>query len=175
MSKDWPSPSISKVNVCSYLQLVALAENVRLELEDVSGLLRLSRGDVRRCLLQLQLWVRSGGGWTSQSGGLTKELVGVERKWLKNESQSSTHMDDVQINTDLQDFFQFPYLGSDVTKKRDDLDSKLPHCDTGCTASMLGLKPLTQNQVLNLLKVSIEKIHLINMNSLWFFSRGKLV
>lgn len=68
------------MNVCSYLQLVALAENVRLELEDVSGLLRLSRGDVRRCLLQLQLWVRSGGGWTSQSGGLTKELVGVERK-----------------------------------------------------------------------------------------------
>lgn len=53
---------------------------MRLELEDVSGLLRLSRGDVRSCLLQLQLWVRSGGGWTSQSGGLTKELVGVERK-----------------------------------------------------------------------------------------------
>ena len=53
---------------------------MRLELEDVSSLLRLSRGDVRRCLLQLQLWVHSGGGRASQIGGLTKELVGVECK-----------------------------------------------------------------------------------------------
>ncbi|KAM8771979.1 ATPase family AAA domain-containing protein 5b [Acanthopagrus schlegelii] len=113
----------SAVNVCSYLQLVALAENVRLELEDVSDLLRLSRGDIRRCLLQLQLWVHSGGGRASQSRGLTKELVGVQRL--------------------------------DVRKKGDDLDSKLPQCDTGCTASMLGLQPLTQNQVLNLLKCQL--------------------
>ncbi|XP_073330466.1 ATPase family AAA domain-containing protein 5b isoform X2 [Pagrus major] len=110
----------SAVSVCSYLQLVALAENVRLELEDVSGLLRLSRGDVRRCLLQLQLWVHSGGGRASQRADLTKELIGVQH--------------------------------SDVTKKGDDVDSQLPQCDTGCTASMLGLQPLTQNQVLNLLK-----------------------
>ncbi|XP_027139360.1 ATPase family AAA domain-containing protein 5b isoform X1 [Larimichthys crocea] len=55
----------SAVDVCTYLQLVALAENVRLELDDVRGLLRLSGGDVRRCLLQLQLWVHSGGGQNS--------------------------------------------------------------------------------------------------------------
>ncbi|KAA8594965.1 hypothetical protein FQN60_012100 [Etheostoma spectabile] len=47
---------LEKVNVCSYLQLVGLAENVRLELDDVRSLHRLSRGDVRRCLSQLQLW-----------------------------------------------------------------------------------------------------------------------
>uniref|UniRef100_A0A8C4DRS7 AAA+ ATPase domain-containing protein n=1 Tax=Dicentrarchus labrax TaxID=13489 RepID=A0A8C4DRS7_DICLA len=58
----------SAVNVCSYLQLVGLAENARLELEDISSLLRLCGGDVRRCLLQLQLWVHSGGRWACQKG-----------------------------------------------------------------------------------------------------------
>ncbi len=72
----------SKVKVCSYMQLVALAENVRLELEDVGSLLRLSGGDVRRCLLQLQLWVDSGGGRACQSGGFPEEPTGVQRKLL---------------------------------------------------------------------------------------------
>uniref|UniRef100_A0A3Q3KLM9 ATPase AAA-type core domain-containing protein n=1 Tax=Monopterus albus TaxID=43700 RepID=A0A3Q3KLM9_MONAL len=59
--------------VCSYLQLVGLAEGVQLELHDVSSLLRLTRGDIRRCLLQLQLWVHSGGGRASRSGGSREE------------------------------------------------------------------------------------------------------
>ncbi|XP_035515535.1 ATPase family AAA domain-containing protein 5b [Morone saxatilis] len=67
----------SSVNVCSYLQLVALAENVRLELDDISSLLRLSGGDVRRCLLQLQLWVHSGGRG-AQKGDVPKETTGVK-------------------------------------------------------------------------------------------------
>ncbi|XP_022049522.2 ATPase family AAA domain-containing protein 5b isoform X2 [Acanthochromis polyacanthus] len=62
----------SAVNVCSYLQLVCLVEKVRLDLDDVRGLLRLSRGDVRRCLLQLQFWVYSGGRRTCQSGSFPK-------------------------------------------------------------------------------------------------------
>ncbi|KAF3852259.1 hypothetical protein F7725_005614, partial [Dissostichus mawsoni] len=53
------------VNVCSYLQLVALAESVQLELDAVKRLVSLCRVDVRRCLLQLQLWLQSGGGRTS--------------------------------------------------------------------------------------------------------------
>ncbi|KAJ4944084.1 hypothetical protein JOQ06_012631 [Pogonophryne albipinna] len=57
------TPSV--VNVCSYLQLVALAESVQLELDAVKRLVSLCRGDVRRCLLQLQLWLQSGGGQTS--------------------------------------------------------------------------------------------------------------
>ncbi|GLD66307.1 ATPase family AAA domain-containing protein 5-like protein [Lates japonicus] len=103
----------SAVNVCSYLQLVCLAENVRLELDDVKSLLRLTCGDVRRCLLQLQLWVHSGGGRVSQNGGLT-------------------HLT--------------------YSNAAEGQDSNLPKCDTGCTASMLGLHPVTQNQLLNLLK-----------------------
>lgn len=55
-----------KANACSYLQLVALAENAQLELGDVRHLLRLCRGDVRRSLMQLQVWARSGGGQACQ-------------------------------------------------------------------------------------------------------------
>ncbi|KAG8014881.1 ATPase family AAA domain-containing protein 5 [Nibea albiflora] len=83
--------------------LVALAENVRLELDDVSALLRLTGGDVRRCLLQLQLWVHSGGG--------------------RPEERS-------------------------VTEGGARVDLQLP----GCTASMLGLHSVTQNQLKDLLK-----------------------
>ncbi|KAI3353305.1 hypothetical protein L3Q82_019846 [Scortum barcoo] len=98
----------SHVTVCSYLQLVALAENVRLELEDVCSLLRLFGGDIRRCLLQLQLWVNSGGGRASLSGSFPKEPTAVQH--------------------------------SSVTEGGD-ANSQLPRCDTGCTASMLGLQP----------------------------------
>ncbi|KAM7418885.1 hypothetical protein PAMA_016149 [Pampus argenteus] len=56
-----------EMDVCSYLQLVCLAENVKLQLDDVIRLLTVTRGDVRRCLLQLQLWVNSGAGRAFQS------------------------------------------------------------------------------------------------------------
>nr|WKN12653.1 Atad5b [Chaunax abei] len=102
------------VNVCSYLRLVGLAENVRLERDDIIGLLRVSGGDVRRCLLQLQLWVHSGGGRASCVQDLS------------------------------------------VTERGGDIDSQLPQCDTGCTASMLGLHPVTPNHLLNLLKASMD-------------------
>ncbi|XP_038569668.1 ATPase family AAA domain-containing protein 5b isoform X2 [Micropterus salmoides] len=112
------TPSVE--NVCSYLQLVGLAENVRLELDDVSSLIRLFRGDVRRCLLQLQLWVQSGRGRASQSGGSPKEPTHVQR--------------------------------SNVTERGDNADFQHPQYDTGCTASMLGHPPVSQNQLRNLLK-----------------------
>ncbi|XP_070827795.1 ATPase family AAA domain-containing protein 5b isoform X2 [Chaetodon trifascialis] len=125
----------SAVNVCSYLQLVALAENVRLELDDVSSLLRLSRGDVRHCLLQLQLWVRSGGGRASQSGGLSKGPSGKQ--------------------------------DSSVTQRGDNVDGQRPDCDSGCTASMLGLHPVTQNQLLTLLKCQVwSEIDMIKLLTL---------
>ncbi|XP_068583050.1 ATPase family AAA domain-containing protein 5b [Cebidichthys violaceus] len=112
------TPSV--VNVCSYLQLVGLAENARLDRDDVRGLLGLSRGDARRCLLQLQLWVRSGGGRASRSGGSPEEPSRVQH--------------------------------SSVTESGDAEDSRHPHRDPGCTASMLGLHHVTQHQLLNLLK-----------------------
>ena len=119
----------------------------------------------------------SSGCTVVEDGYLT---VGVWlRSWLvfsvSGLKMSNTLTDEVHINTDLQDFFQFSYLGLDVRKKGDDLDSKLPQCDTGCTASMLGLQPLTQNQVLNLLKVSIETTHLVKMNSMILLRKISLV
>ncbi|XP_034754315.1 ATPase family AAA domain-containing protein 5b isoform X2 [Etheostoma cragini] len=110
----------SAMNVCSYLQLVGLAENVQLELDNVSSLHRLSRGDVRRCLSQLQLWVCSGGGRASRRGGSPKEPTHVQH--------------------------------SGLTERGENVDSQLPHCDPCCAASMLGLHPVTQNQLLNFLK-----------------------
>nr|XP_054607738.1 ATPase family AAA domain-containing protein 5b isoform X2 [Nothobranchius furzeri] len=59
-------------SVCSYLQLTCLAEDAWVDSADVSRLLRLTGGDVRRCLLQLQLWVCSSSrGRTCQPGRLT--------------------------------------------------------------------------------------------------------
>uniref|UniRef100_A0A672GJ80 AAA+ ATPase domain-containing protein n=1 Tax=Salarias fasciatus TaxID=181472 RepID=A0A672GJ80_SALFA len=51
-------------SACRYLQLVCLAEKLRVDVEDVGCLLRLCSGDVRRCLLQLQLWLQGGRAGT---------------------------------------------------------------------------------------------------------------
>uniref|UniRef100_A0A3B3UJ42 ATPase family AAA domain containing 5 n=1 Tax=Poecilia latipinna TaxID=48699 RepID=A0A3B3UJ42_9TELE len=60
-------------NVCSYLQLVCLAENFQLPPDDASSLFKLACGDVRRSLLQLQLWVNGSKGL--QGGELAEEPV----------------------------------------------------------------------------------------------------
>ncbi|KAJ8001926.1 hypothetical protein DPEC_G00174480 [Dallia pectoralis] len=54
------TPSVR--NVCSYLQLLCLAENVQPSPGDVASLVSRNRADVRRSMLQLQLWVCSGEG-----------------------------------------------------------------------------------------------------------------
>uniref|UniRef100_UPI0037E72ED4 ATPase family AAA domain-containing protein 5b n=1 Tax=Semicossyphus pulcher TaxID=241346 RepID=UPI0037E72ED4 len=108
----------SEANACAYLQLVALAENVRLQLDDVRSLLKQTRGDVRRCLLQLQMWLQSGGG------RLPKEPTHVQH--------------------------------SDVNERGHNAE---PPCDTGCTASMLGLHPVTPEELQNLLKAGIYNSH----------------
>ncbi|XP_058497443.1 ATPase family AAA domain-containing protein 5b [Solea solea] len=78
------------VNICTYLQLLCLAENVQLELDDVRSLLRQTCGDVRRCLLQLQLWVHSGGGRASQSGRLSQEHIQLQYSDLPRSDTSCT-------------------------------------------------------------------------------------
>uniref|UniRef100_A0A3Q3E5T4 ATPase AAA-type core domain-containing protein n=1 Tax=Hippocampus comes TaxID=109280 RepID=A0A3Q3E5T4_HIPCM len=103
------------VNVCSYLQLLCLAEGVKMEIDDVRSLITLARGDVRRCLLQLQLWVKS-------VQGCRKAIVCVCRVCLEG------------INVEGEVL-------------------RLPQPSAGCTASMLGLHPVSQNHLLNLLKV----------------------
>ncbi|KAM6971931.1 ATPase family AAA domain-containing protein 5b, partial [Aplochiton taeniatus] len=64
-------------NVCSYLQLLCLTEKLRADLSDITCLLRLTQGDVRRSLLQLQLWGRSGGGQPTWRAARLQGPVGV--------------------------------------------------------------------------------------------------
>ncbi|RVE76315.1 hypothetical protein OJAV_G00008360 [Oryzias javanicus] len=70
----------SEASVCSYLQLLSLAERRRLDSGDARNLLALTGGDVRRCLLQLQLWVHSGGG-----GAQTTRLHSIVTKGCRSE------------------------------------------------------------------------------------------
>jgi hypothetical protein len=66
----------SQVNVCSYLQLLCLAENIRMDAGDITSLVTLNQMDIRRSLLQLQLWVCSGGGQASQRATPLKDPAG---------------------------------------------------------------------------------------------------
>ncbi|XP_072538935.1 ATPase family AAA domain-containing protein 5b [Salminus brasiliensis] len=50
----------------SYLQCVCVVESVWPHPEDISLLLGQCKGDVRRSVLELELWARSGGGSTSR-------------------------------------------------------------------------------------------------------------
>ncbi|MBN3314268.1 ATAD5 protein, partial [Atractosteus spatula] len=111
----------SMVNVGSYLQLLCLAENVRTDARDFSSLLSLNKCDIRRSLLHLQFWVRSGGGrklhrplpppaaeapvGAPRGGGA---VGGVDAKGAAPPSAQET-------------------------------PPGLPRCDTGCTEAMLGL------------------------------------
>ncbi|XP_073708632.1 ATPase family AAA domain-containing protein 5b [Garra rufa] len=56
------TPSLQTIR--SYLQCLCLVENVRTDPEDVAFLLCQNKGDIRQSILQLQLWVCSGGGST---------------------------------------------------------------------------------------------------------------
>ncbi|XP_016370183.1 ATPase family AAA domain-containing protein 5-like isoform X2 [Sinocyclocheilus rhinocerous] len=56
------TPSLETIR--SYLQCLCVVENMRTDPEDVAFLLCQNKGDIRQSILQLQLWVCSGGGST---------------------------------------------------------------------------------------------------------------
>ncbi|XP_051754103.1 ATPase family AAA domain-containing protein 5b isoform X2 [Ctenopharyngodon idella] len=58
------TPSLQTIR--SYLQCMCVVENMRTDPEDMAFLLCQNKGDIRRSILQLQLWVCSGGGRTEQ-------------------------------------------------------------------------------------------------------------
>ncbi|XP_038873771.1 ATPase family AAA domain-containing protein 5-like isoform X3 [Salvelinus namaycush] len=106
------NPSV--VNVCSYLQLLCLAENVRMDAGDITSLVSLNQIDIRRSLLQLQLWACSGGGQASQRATPLKDPAGGVHGTL-----------DVAAVEDIA-------VGENTS-------SRHPPYDVGCTQSMLGL------------------------------------
>uniref|UniRef100_A0A8D0BGV1 ATPase family AAA domain containing 5 n=1 Tax=Salvator merianae TaxID=96440 RepID=A0A8D0BGV1_SALMN len=56
----------SLIDVASYLQVVCLAENLRTDVRDFTTLLTANNCDIRQSILQLQFWVKSGGGYLKQ-------------------------------------------------------------------------------------------------------------
>ncbi|KAM7372104.1 hypothetical protein PAMP_009299 [Pampus punctatissimus] len=106
------TPSV--LNVCSYLRLLCLAEDIRTDLSDVSSLLRLNGCDIRQSLLQLQYWTRSAGGHH-----ITRPLAHTGKN------------DELRPETDRE--------AADMSACAVSVPSTLPPCDTGCTESMLGL------------------------------------
>lgn len=115
------------LNVASYLQLLCLAEDMRTDLKDIKSLLSVNGCDIRKTLLQLQFWTRSGGGQRRTS---PPAHSGQKELTLKSED-AVTDMS-VCVMSDLP---------------------PLPLCDAGCTESMLGLLNIEpQRNIWQLLK-----------------------
>ncbi|XP_069050757.1 ATPase family AAA domain-containing protein 5 [Lepisosteus oculatus] len=111
----------SMVNVGSYLQLLCLAENVRTDARDFSSLLSLNKCDIRRSLLHLQFWVRSGGGRK-----LHRPLPPPAAEAPVGAPRGGGAAGGVDAKGAAPPPARETPLG-------------LPRCDTGCTEAMLGL------------------------------------
>lgn len=118
--------------------MVALAEGTRLKSSDAHDLLRLSGGDVRRCLLQLQLWACSGGGQVFQP---TCQLCMFDTTGM------------------IQGIFFFctnvPVLFTLASSVAEDQvrNAERRDCYSSCAATMLGLSSITADQLLDIVKV----------------------
>ncbi|XP_043819519.1 ATPase family AAA domain-containing protein 5 [Dromiciops gliroides] len=108
----------SMLNVASYLQTLCLAENLRTDVKDFLTLLTFNNCDIRRSILYLQFWVRSGGGFLKE-----KPLS------LHGESNGSTELFCTQDDAHPKNH---PHTQEDP--------ANLPKCDTGCAESLLGMK-----------------------------------
>ncbi|KAK1331369.1 hypothetical protein QTO34_009322 [Cnephaeus nilssonii] len=109
----------SLLNVASYLQTICLTENFRTDIKDLVTLLTANTCDIRKSILYLQFWIRSGGGFleerplslcreNSRNGQLTRSEDGPDsQNNPKNAKRSPT---------------------------------ELPKCDTGCVETLFGLK-----------------------------------
>ncbi|XP_066560307.1 ATPase family AAA domain-containing protein 5 [Amia ocellicauda] len=125
------TPSV--VNVASYLQLLCLAENVRTDARDLRSLLHLTGCDIRRSLLQLQLWTRSGGGRAVHRPLITLTAT------PKGGAVGCAEEAETQMTTTIP-------------------PASLPPCDLGCTESMLGLRNIkAAGDLVSLLQGSAEE------------------
>ncbi|NWI90671.1 ATAD5 protein, partial [Pitta sordida] len=111
----------SLVNATSYLQALCLAENLRTDGKDLAALLTTNNCDIRKSLLYLQFWVRSGGGCLKE-----KRLAhcgGEDTSGADKESRSQK--DDSKVEFSQAD---------------DSHPQELPKCDMGCVETLLGLR-----------------------------------
>ncbi|XP_004454937.1 ATPase family AAA domain-containing protein 5 [Dasypus novemcinctus] len=114
---NFNTPSL--LNVASYLQMICLTENFRTDIKDFVTLLTANTCDIRRSILYLQFWIRSGGGFLEERplsfcGGNSKK-----DQLICSEECSDTKNNPKNI-------------------KNNSID--LPKCDTGCVETLFGLK-----------------------------------
>ncbi|KAF3816644.1 hypothetical protein GH733_013992 [Mirounga leonina] len=114
---NFSTPSL--LNVASYLQMICLAENFRTDVKDFVTLLTANTCDIRKSILYLQFWIRSGGGF------LEERPLSLCRGTSRN----------IQLvcSEDGPDSKNKP-----KNTKRSPID--LPKCDTGCVETLFGLK-----------------------------------
>ncbi|XP_068945981.1 ATPase family AAA domain-containing protein 5 isoform X2 [Petaurus breviceps papuanus] len=108
----------SLLNVASYLQTLCLAENLRTDIKDFVTLLTVNNCDIRRSVLYLQFWVRSGGGF-------------LKEKPLSLHGESDRNAEIICSQDDT-------YPKNCPHTHKDPVD--LPKCDIGCAESLLGMK-----------------------------------
>lgn len=119
---------------------MALAEGTRLKFSDAHDLLRLSGGDVRRCLLQLQLWASSGGGQAPHRTCGRRTLIDVSER----------------ASADTNVSVAFTSGSGAAEEQGKNADQRLSDCYTGCAATMLGLRSITPDQLLHIVKASYD-------------------
>ncbi|XP_039108055.1 ATPase family AAA domain-containing protein 5 isoform X2 [Hyaena hyaena] len=114
---NFSTPSL--LNVASYLQMICLAENFRTDVKDFVTLLTANSCDIRKSILYLQFWIRSGGGFLEErplslcrGNNRSVQLVCSEGGPNSKNKPKST--------------------------KRS--PTNLPKCDTGCVETLFGLK-----------------------------------
>ncbi|XP_076792318.1 ATPase family AAA domain-containing protein 5 [Arvicanthis niloticus] len=122
----------SLLNVASYLQVICLVENFRTDFKDFVTLLTANACDIRKSILYLQFWIRSGGGI------LEERPLSYCRENSRSTLFFSEDGCDVNIN-------------SKNTKRN---RVALPRCDTGCSEAFFGLKNIASpsQDLLSLLK-----------------------
>ncbi|XP_077021386.1 ATPase family AAA domain-containing protein 5 [Tamandua tetradactyla] len=109
---NFTTPSL--LNVASYLQMICLTENFRTDIKDFVTLLSTNSCDIRKSILYLQFWIRSGGGFLEER---PLSLCG-----------GNSRNDQLVFSEDCPN-----------TKNiKNSVD--LPKCDTGCVETFFGLK-----------------------------------
>ncbi|CAO2644458.1 ATPase family AAA domain-containing protein 5 [Lemmus lemmus] len=108
----------SLLNVASYLQVICLVENFRTDLKDFVTLLTANACDIRKSILYLQFWIRSGGGI------LEERPLSYCQGNSRNIPVCCEDGSDPKINS--------------KNSRRNRI--AVPRCDTGCAEALFGLK-----------------------------------
>ncbi|NXS40812.1 ATAD5 protein, partial [Balaeniceps rex] len=114
---NFRTPSL--INAASYLQVLCLAENLRMDVKDLAALLTTNNCDIRQSVLYLQFWVRSGGGCLKDKCLAHHDETNKANHVSHSEKTTDSKIDFSQADARLQEF---------------------PKCDTGCVETLLGLK-----------------------------------